>query len=80
MPSGKLTKPNANRTDGPLASLAGARDAVRKLKAAGEVRSGKGSHMLLKHPTTGKEVWVAVHTKKDAGSLGNRILREAGVE
>lgn len=55
---------------------------IRKLKAAGfvEVRSGKGSHVLLKHPATGKEVWVAVHTKKDAGRLGNRILREAGVE
>jgi predicted RNA binding protein YcfA (HicA-like mRNA interferase family) len=52
-----------------------------KLKGAGfvEVRSGKGSHVPLKHPTTGKEVWVAVHTKKD-GRLGNRILREAGVE
>jgi len=45
-----------------------------------EVRSGKGSHLLVKHPTSGKEVWVAVHTKKDAGRLGNRILREAGVE
>jgi hypothetical protein len=22
-------------------------------------------------------VWIAVHTKKDAGRLGNRILREA---
>ena len=55
---------------------------IRKLKAAGfvDVRSGKGSHRLLKHPATGKEVWVAVHTKKDAGRLGNRILREAGVE
>ena len=55
---------------------------IRKLKAAGyvEVRSGQSSHRLLKHPTTGKEVWVAVHTKKDAGRLGNRILREAGVE
>lgn len=40
----------------------------------------EGSHLLLKHPTSGKEVWVAVHTKKDAGRLGNRILREAGVE
>ena len=52
------------------------------MKAAGfvEVRSGKGSQRLLKHPRTGKEVWVAVHTKKDAGRLGNRILREAGVE
>ena len=57
-------------------------EVIRKLKAAGfvEVRPGKGSHRLLKHPTTGKEVWVAVHTKKDAGRLGNRILREAGVE
>ncbi len=33
--SGRLTKPNSARTDGPLASLAGARDAIRKLKAAG---------------------------------------------
>lgn len=57
-------------------------EVIRKLKAAGfiEVRSGKGSHLLLKHPTSGKEVWVAVHTKKDAGQLGNRILREAGVQ
>jgi hypothetical protein len=35
---------------------------------------------MLKQPTTGKEVWVAVHTKTDAGRLGNRILRDAGVE
>ncbi|MDQ3417918.1 MAG: type II toxin-antitoxin system HicA family toxin [Acidobacteriota bacterium] len=57
-------------------------EVVRKLKQAGfvELRTGKGSHRLLKHPTTGKEVWVAVHTKKDAGHLGNRILREAGAE
>jgi predicted RNA binding protein YcfA (HicA-like mRNA interferase family) len=34
------------------------------------------AHLLLKHPTTGKEVWVAVHTKKDAGQAGSRILRE----
>jgi predicted RNA binding protein YcfA (HicA-like mRNA interferase family) len=57
-------------------------EVIRRLKAAGfvEVRSGKGSHLPLKHRTSGKEVWVAVHTKKDAGRLGNRILREAGVE
>lgn len=55
---------------------------IRKLKAAGfiEARSGKGSHPLLRRPATGKEVWVVVHTKKDAGRLGNRILREAGIE
>jgi len=33
--SGRLQRPNAERTDGPLASLAGARDAVRKVKAQG---------------------------------------------
>ena len=55
---------------------------IRRLKAAGfvEVRSGKDSHLLLKHPTSGREVGVAVHTKKDAGRLGSRILREAGIE
>ena len=57
-------------------------EVIRKLKAAGfvEVRAGKGSHLLLNHPLSGKEVWVTIHTKKDAGRLGNRILREAGVE
>jgi predicted RNA binding protein YcfA (HicA-like mRNA interferase family) len=52
---------------------------IRRLKAAGfiEVRRGKGSHRLFKHPDSGKEIWVAVHTKKDAGQLGHRILREA---
>lgn len=53
---------------------------IRTLKAAGfvEVRSGTGSHAWYRHPN-GKEVWVAIHTKKDAGNLGNRILREAGI-
>jgi predicted RNA binding protein YcfA (HicA-like mRNA interferase family) len=56
-------------------------EVLRKLRAAGfvEARAGKGSHRKLIHPGTGKEVWVAVHTKKDAGRLGERILREAGV-
>lgn len=57
-------------------------EVIRKLKAAGfvEVRSGKGSHRLFRQPVTRKEIWVAVHTKKDAGQLGNRILRDAGIE
>jgi predicted RNA binding protein YcfA (HicA-like mRNA interferase family) len=56
-------------------------EVIRKLKAAGyeEVRSGKGSHALYRHSVTGQEVWVAIHTKKDAGQLGSRILREAGI-
>jgi hypothetical protein len=36
--SGRLAKPNAQRTDGPVASLAGARDAVRRLKREGSLR------------------------------------------
>ena len=57
-------------------------EVTRKLKAAGfvEVRSGKGSHLLLTHPTTGKEVWVAVHTRKMPGGSAIASLREAGVE
>ena len=56
-------------------------EVIRKLKAAGyvEARTGKGAHLLLRHPTTGHEVWVTIHTKKDAGNLGNRLLREAGI-
>ena len=33
--SGRLAKPNRGRTDGPLASLTGARDAIRRLKSTG---------------------------------------------
>ena len=33
--SGRHEKPNLDRTDGPLASLAGARESIRKLKAQG---------------------------------------------
>jgi mRNA interferase HicA len=56
-------------------------EVIRKLKAAGyvEMRKGKGSHLKLKHPETGREVWVALHAKQEAGNLGNRILREAGL-
>lgn len=36
--SGRLAEPNAARTDGPLATLQGARDAVRRLKAAGPLK------------------------------------------
>ncbi len=35
--SGRLARPDVGQTDGPLASLAGARDAVRKLKAQGRL-------------------------------------------
>ncbi len=36
--SGRLARPNTARSDGPLASLDGARDAIRRLKTAGPLR------------------------------------------
>ena len=53
---------------------------IRKLKVAGfvEKRRGKGAHRLFVNHATGKEVWITVHGH-DAGNLGNRILRDAGV-
>jgi len=56
-------------------------EVIRKLKAAGfvEKRSGKGSPLLFVHAQTGKEVWVTRHGH-DAGNLGRRILKDAGVE
>ncbi len=42
--SGRLARPNADRTDGPLASLQGARDAIRHQKAAAAPgRTGAGA-------------------------------------
>ncbi len=51
--SGSEAVPNAERSDGPLATLAGARDAIRRLRQAGglppggiEVRVGEGTYFL----------------------------------
>jgi predicted RNA binding protein YcfA (HicA-like mRNA interferase family) len=57
------------------------KEVIRKLKAAGfvEKRTAKGSHVSFVHPETGKEIWVTMHGH-DACRLGNRILRDAGVE
>lgn len=52
--SGRIEKPNAARTDGPLASLEGARDAVRRLNQQGPLTEpvriliGDGSYALNK--------------------------------
>jgi predicted RNA binding protein YcfA (HicA-like mRNA interferase family) len=56
-------------------------EVIRRLKKAGfvEQRTGKGSHVLLINPATGQQVWVTFHGKKEAGQLGNRILRDAGL-
>ena len=54
---------------------------MSKLKAAGfvEKRTGKGSHCLFVHPSSGKQVCVTV-SGHDADRLGHRILRDAAVD
>jgi predicted RNA binding protein YcfA (HicA-like mRNA interferase family) len=56
-------------------------EVIRLLKRAGyvEERTGKGAHRKFVHPTTGKVIWVSFHGH-DAGRLGDRILRDAGVK
>ena len=46
---GTLPAPNADKTDGPLATLQGARDAIRRLKAAGPLE--KAVRVLLRDGT-----------------------------
>lgn len=72
--SGRLAQPNADRTDGPLASLTGARDAIRKLKAAGpptepvRVLIAEGSYFLSE---------PLVLTPLDSGTKDQPISYEA---
>ena len=53
--SGRLKQPNAAKTDGPLASLAGARDAIRRIKTTGPLAEPirveiQGGHYSLTAP------------------------------
>lgn len=59
--SGTLVAPNAEATDGPLATIAGARDAIRKLEAAAplagpvQVLVGEGEYALTEPVVFGPE-------------------------
>lgn len=57
-------------------------EVIRKLRKAGfELdRQGDGSHERWINRTTGKTVWVSRHGRQEAGHLGYRILRDAGVK
>src|SRR5262249_10832058 len=72
--TGALPQPTAARTDGPLASLAGARDAVRKRKAQGEptrVLFATGTYRLTEPVVFGPE---------DSGTAQAPISYEAAPE
>lgn len=72
--SGALARPNAARSDGPLASLQGARNALRRLKAAGPLTEPvrvvvAGGEYRLSSPV--------VFTPEDSGTLQCPISYEA---
>ena len=68
--SGRSPQPNAQRTDGPLASLIGARDAVRRLKADGPVRVlfASGTYLITK---------PVIFTPADSGTADAPITYQA---
>jgi len=70
--SGKLAQPNADRSDGPLATLQGARDAVRRL-IAGEKRSVK---VLLRQGTY-RLTETVVFSLEDSAGEGHTITYAA---
>ena len=72
--SGKLAKPNAEKTDGPLASLAGARDAVRKLITAGKL---DGPLRVCFTDGTYRITEPVVFTPEDSGTQKAPIVYEA---
>ncbi len=72
--SGRLASPNLDRTDGPKASLAGARDAVRALKAKGPLTDTvhikiAGGLYVLAEPVT--------FTASDSGTPTFPVIYEA---
>ncbi|MEO6964961.1 MAG: right-handed parallel beta-helix repeat-containing protein [Acidobacteriaceae bacterium] len=72
--SGKLDRPNAADTDGPFRTLVRARDAIRRLKAAGQHKSPvtvylRGGIYQLKSPL--------VFTPQDSGTLNAPNIYEA---
>ena len=63
--SGTLAEPNADRSDGPLATLQGARDAIRRLKARGPLE--KPIRVLIRGGTY-RVTGPIVFTAEDAGT------------
>jgi hypothetical protein len=83
--SGKLNQPNLENTDGPFATLWGARDAIRELKKNGKLPKGNviveiqgGVYEL---PGTAEEAWSFFSTTSRCGFRGTRtsaLLRSRG--
>ena len=82
--SGRLSAPNADRTDGPLATLTGARDAIRKIRdQRSEIRNSITVHVrggvyrldapfVLEPPDSG--VTFAAYQKEKPVFSGGRVM------
>jgi predicted RNA binding protein YcfA (HicA-like mRNA interferase family) len=56
---------------------------IRLLKRHGwrEERTGRGSHVLLTHPTRQAAIWVSRHSRREVGrGLARQILKDAGID
>ena len=73
--SGALSAPNADGTDGPFATLARARDAVRELKAGSGVPEG-GIHVVVGAGRYTLDAPLAL-TEEDSGAEGARVTYAA---
>jgi len=77
--SGQLARPNTARTDGPLATLTGARDALRRLRVSGAVAPAGPVRVLVAdgvYPVTGPLVIEA----RDSGSAEALVSYQAAPE
>jgi len=72
--SGQLSKPNASHSDGPLASLAGARDAIRKLQSQGKSATPITVSIADGRYALGQALEL---TSEDSGSASAPITYEA---
>src|SRR5512136_1321873 len=72
--SGRLQRPTPDRTDGPLASLAGARDAVRRLRAKSPLREPR--HVVIAAGRYALQQTLTL-TPDDSGTENCPIIYEA---
>ena len=73
--SGRLPEPNSDRTDGPLASLEAARDAIRRLRAQGPLPTG-GVAVLLRGGTYYRDKTFEL-SAEDSGTAESPIVYQA---
>ncbi len=73
--SGTLSAPNAAKTDGPLASMGGARDELRRLRAGG--RLSQGEVVVQFQSGRYEQVLPVLFTQEDSGTAAAPVVFKA---